>query len=309
MIIDWHTHVSPPEVALATNMPQMEIEHSLDIHARAGVDLIVVTNPLHYIKSLGPNETLEAIKRSDEFLADIASRHSDRAVCFTSTVPGGDDRYLKQMEVAVKEFGLRGVFIHSSHQGHYPDEDQARPFFELCLKLDLPIFLHAPASSFGEDCMAMYRLISSIGRPWDECLAIARLIVRGVFEQMPDLKLVGAHVGGGISSVIGRMDYAYELGDYVHFLGSYTPMLISRKPSTYLRQMYFDTACYHFPALLTCLLTVGADRLVFGADAPALVPLLPGSIDIVRQLDLTAEQLEDILWRNAAKLLRLPAGK
>jgi hypothetical protein len=74
--------------------------------------------------------------------------------------------------------------------------------------------IHAPASSFGEECMHMYRLISSVGWPYDECVAIARMIVSGVFEQLPDPTLVGAHLGGGIYEVIGRMDYAYEPGDF-----------------------------------------------------------------------------------------------
>jgi len=73
---------------------------------------------------------------------------------------------------------------------------------------------------------ADYRLASSIGRPADGCLAIARLIVRGMFEKLPNLKLVGTHLGGGICEMIGRMDYAYNLGDEAYFLGAYEPMLI-----------------------------------------------------------------------------------
>ena len=62
--------------------------------------------------------------------------------------------------------------------------------------------------------MAGYRLASSVGRPADNCLSLARLIVRGIYEEFPKLKLVGSHLGGGICEVIGRMDYAYDLIDF-----------------------------------------------------------------------------------------------
>ena len=80
---------------------------------------------------------------------------------------------------------------------------------------------------FGEERMREYRLASRVGRPFDECLAISRMIVRGVFEKFPQLKFVGCHLGGGICEVIGRMDYAYELGDKASGLGTYEPMLVT----------------------------------------------------------------------------------
>ena len=102
---------------------------------------------------------------------------------------------------------------------------------------EYPVMMHAPSVGFGEERMRDYRLASSVGRPFDECLSIARLIVRGVFERHPNLKFVGCHLGGGICDVIGRMDYAYELGDLASGLGPYEPMLITKRPSEYLKKL------------------------------------------------------------------------
>ena len=118
-----------------------------------------------------------------------------------------------------------------------------------------------------------YRLASSISRPADNCLSLARLIVRGIFEQFPTLKLVGSHLGGGICEVIGRMDYAYNLPDFAFFLGPYEPMLIKHPPSHYLKMMYFDSASYWAPAAEMCLKCVGADHFLFGTDSPPMIPL------------------------------------
>ncbi len=307
-VIDWHAHIYPPEVAAAPEWRgdcPLTIEKLLDAHERAGIDFCVVTNPIHYLKTMSDSQALSAIKRWNEYAAGVQQRYADRVVVFTSSIPGGGDEFLKELERAIREYGLHGVFINSSHQGAYPDEDRARPFFELINSLDVPVMIHAPASSFGEECMRMYRLTSSIGRQFDECLAIARMIVRGVFEQLPDLKFVGAHLGGGICEVIGRMDYAYELGDFAHFLGTYEPLLISHAPSYYLRKLYMDSVSYHAPALMCGIQTVGVDHVMFGSDAPPLLPLLPKAKRLVQELPISDEDKRAILGGNAARLLKL----
>jgi predicted TIM-barrel fold metal-dependent hydrolase len=163
--------------------------------------------------------------------------------------------------------------------------------------------MHAPSVGFGEERMREYRLASSVGRPFDECLAISRMIVRGVFEKYPKLKFVGCHLGGGICEVIGRMDYAYELGDQASGLGSYEPMLITNRPSDYLRTLHIDTVAYHPPAVMGAYQTVGAKQLLFGSDAPPLLPLLPRAKSIIEQLPILESEREDIFSRNALRLL------
>jgi aminocarboxymuconate-semialdehyde decarboxylase len=170
--------------------------------------------------------------------------------------------------------------------------------------LGIPMMMHAPSVGYGEERMRDYRLASSVGRPFDECLSIARLIVRGVFERFPKLKFVGCHLGGGICDVIGRMDYAYELGDLASGLGPYEPMLITKRPSEYLKALYMDTVAYHPPAVMCAYHTVGAKQLLFGSDAPPLLPLLPRAKKIIEELPIGAEEREDIFSRNAVKLLQ-----
>jgi aminocarboxymuconate-semialdehyde decarboxylase len=207
------------------------------------------------------------------------------------------------VERAIVQCGLKGVLINSSHQGAYPDDDEAKPFFELVTSLGIPLMMHAPSVGFGEERMREYRLASSVGRPFDECLAISRMIVYGVFERFPKLKFVGCHLGGGICEVIGRMDYAYELGDLASGLGSYEPMLITKRPSEYLRNLYMDTVAYHPPSVMCAYQTVGAKQLLFGSDAPPLLPLLPRAKKIIEELPITENERQDIFGRNALRLL------
>ena len=79
----------------------------------------------------------------------------------------------------------------------YPDEDSAKPFWKLVADLDIPVFIHPGDAT--TPAMADYRLASSVGRPADNCLSLSRLIVRGIFEQFPTVKIVGSHLGCPLS--------------------------------------------------------------------------------------------------------------
>ncbi|HEV8725588.1 MAG TPA: amidohydrolase family protein [Candidatus Binatia bacterium] len=307
MIIDWHAHVYPPELAKERywgNTTPLTIENLLEAHEKAGIDLCVVSNTIHYLKEKTNQESLAFLQRWNEYGAGIQQKYKDRIIVFTSTLPCGGAPFVKELERAIVEHGLKGVLINSSHQRAYPDDDEAKPFFELVTSLGIPVMMHAPSVGFGEERMRDYRLASSVGRPFDECLSIARLIVRGVFERFPKLKFVGCHLGGGICDVIGRMDYAYELADLASGLGSYEPMLITKCPSEYLKALYMDTVAYHPPAVMCAYQTVGAKHLLFGSDAPPLLPLLPRARKIIEELPITAAERDDIFANNALKLIQ-----
>jgi aminocarboxymuconate-semialdehyde decarboxylase len=169
--------------------------------------------------------------------------------------------------------------------------------------LDIPVFIHPGDAT--TPAMKDYRLASSIGRPADNCLSLARLIVRGIFEQFPTVKIVGSHLGGGICEVIGRMDYAYELLDFSAFLGPYEPMLIKHAPSHYLKMFYFDSACYAAPAAECCLKTVGEDHFLFGTDSPPMVPLKMKGLKMMDLIGMTPAQRGKVMGGNAARLLKL----
>ena len=307
MIIDWHAHVYPPELAKERRWggtTPFTIENLLEAHAKAGIDRCVVSNTIHYLKEKTNEESLKFLRRWNEYAAEIQHKYGDRIIAFTSTLPCGGAPFIKEMEKAVVEYGLHGVLINSSHQHAYPDDDEAKPFFEAIEGLGIPIMMHAPSVGYGEERMRDYRLASSVGRPFDECLSIARLIVRGVFERHPGIKFVGCHLGGGICDVIGRMDYAYELGDLVSGLGTYEPMLITKRPSEYLKSLFMDTVAYHPPAVMCAYHTVGSKHLLFGSDAPPLLPLLPRAKKIIEELPITEAERQDIFGANALKLLQ-----
>jgi aminocarboxymuconate-semialdehyde decarboxylase len=276
----------------------------LAAHALAGLDRSVISNAGHFLRFCTTvSETVAGLEDSNRYLAKCRDLHPDKLVAMATGVPGGGEECLRELERAVRQDDCRGVIIGSSHQGQYPDADAAKPFFELVTELDIPVFVHPGDST--TPATADYRLASSISRPADNCLSLARLIVRGIFEQFPSLKLVGSHLGGGICEVIGRMDYAYTLQDFAFFLGSYEPMLIKHPPSHYLKMMYLESTSYTPLAAAMCLRTVGADQFLFGTDSPPLIPLKRAGLEMMDQIGMTPPERDKVMGGNAARLLKL----
>jgi len=304
VIIDFHTHMHAPGMTQEDRL-HIRTETVIEAARSNGIDKTCISNPLHDLRRMGRARGLQEVKALHAGFAKARDQYKDELIAFVTGVPWSGEDYLKEVERAVKQDGFRGAIIPSSLKGGYPDDDECMPFFQLCVDLDIPVMVHPPAVGFGEERMRDYRLASSIGRPFDNTLAIGRLIVRGIFERFPKLKLVGTHLGGGISEVIGRMDYAYELQEEASFLGPYTPMLIKKKPSAYLKMMYFDSVCYHLPAARCAMETVGVDHFIFGTDAPPLTVLKGPGLKLVRDLGLPKADEEKVLSGNAKRLLNL----
>jgi aminocarboxymuconate-semialdehyde decarboxylase len=319
VIIDWHAHIYTPEEAAndkgtwdGKGGPSwgergcpMVLENFLDAHHKAGIDISVVTNAAHYLRGKRADEELEAVQKWNDYAAKVQQDHKGVLYAFATILPCGGPALVKETERAIRELRLKGVFIHSSHKGSYPDDDEARPFWELVQDLDVPVMIHPPNAGFGEERMREYRLASSIGRPFDLCLALGRLIVRGVLEDFPKVKLVASHGGGGICETISRMDYAYELGDEAFFLGPYAPMKIKKKPSEYMKSLYIDTVTYNAPALKMVLEWMGVDSVIYGSDAPPLTSLKKSAIALIENLPISRGDKDKIFYGNAKELLKL----
>src|SRR4029450_11775824 len=90
MIVDWHAHVYPPELAKERRWggaSPLTIENLLEAHERAGIDLCVVSNTIHYLRDKTAEESLAFLRRWNDYGAEIQQQHRDRSVAFTRTRP------------------------------------------------------------------------------------------------------------------------------------------------------------------------------------------------------------------------------
>ena len=97
--------------------------------------------------------------------------------------------------------------INSSINGEYLDSPRAAPFFQLVSDMDVPVFVHPPKFTIGNEKMEIFRLPEMLGRPFDTTLSLTRFIFTGGFERFPKLKLVCAHVGGALAHASGTLRF------------------------------------------------------------------------------------------------------
>lgn len=166
---------------------------------------------------------------------------------------------------AMDEDGLVGVALPTSAAGRPLDDGAFEPLFAECARRRCPVFMH-PTSGVDRPALGSYTMLQAIGWPTETALCVGRLIFAGVFERYPDLRLILAHGGGALPSLIGRLDLAYNAPRYEANPACHAH--ITRPPSEYLRHILFDTAVAH-PTLLRSLLElVGPNNVVFGTDFP-----------------------------------------
>ena len=142
-------------------------------------------------------------------------------------------------------------------------------------------------------------------RAFDQLLAmaLARMILSGLLDRFPRLKICVAHMGGGLLPVMGRLDFGWRLGS--EGMPERAKIRCRELPSHYLSRLHVDTMGFWAPHVREAIEVFGADRVMFGTDYGP-VPLDPKEhIDIVNELAISAADKENILWRNAARFFNL----
>ena len=162
-------------------------------------------------------------------------------------------------------------------------------------KRSVPILLH-PACPVTYAATKGYEMAAGLGLMFDTTIALARLILSGVLEQHPGLKLVCPHVGGALPYLVGRVDHQTMVlkrgADH-----------IKRAPSEYLKQVYLDTVSPIALAIRYGYDYVGPGRLLYSSDHPWVDPnLIAGH---VKSLKLPAADEAAVFAGNARKLFGL----
>jgi aminocarboxymuconate-semialdehyde decarboxylase len=305
MIIDLHAHLNP--MAWSQDRPgaMFDVKAYVEAQRETGVDLTVFSNPMIGRLPHLDLRTLDKIKIFHDFAAEVVSRYPENLAAFADGVPFAGDAFLEETVRAIEELGFKGVYVNSSVGGEYLDSPRAYPFYEQMCKMDVPVYVHPPGGTLGDQWMKEFRLVEMVGRPCDTTLSLARLIYFGVLEKYPGLKLICAHLGGAITMLAGRLDSGY-LARHVNGFGSWGPDVLKKKPSEYVKMLYVDTVCWHQPALMCALQTVGEDHVVFGTDNPPVRhPPLRDSIGLIKNLPVSEGVKKKIFGENAKRLLHL----
>jgi aminocarboxymuconate-semialdehyde decarboxylase len=193
--------------------------------------------------------------------------------------------------------GLKGLEIGNAVGNKPLDDPSFEPFFAAAQKLDILLFVHPLEDGVDADDPLMPILGNVLQFTFRTTMMIERMILKGMFEKYPNLRLCLSHGGGLLAFNIWRLDHSYSLRADLK-------KVIPQKPSAYLKKLHFDTIVHSVAALQYLVNVVGADRVVVGTD----YPMAMGDFEPVRkvkQLDLADADREKILGGNAARALNL----
>lgn len=319
-MIDFHAHVLEREV-LARTLPnsvfgafgerpdaarpepgsRMALAHErmLDVDLRLadmderGVDVHVLSSStvMQYTAWAEPALQLELESRVNDAIAECCRSRPDRFVG-SFTLPMRDVRLaVGEAERAVAELGLRVANLPAAVDGAYLGAPRFRPLWQAFRDLGVVAFIHP--DGVRDPWFQEYALWNSLGQSIEESKVMTSLILEGVLEDLPELRIVVAHGGGFLPHYFGRLDRNFRNRPA-------TARNISKLPSEYLRAFHLDT-CVYDPAVLEVLLErVGPDRLVLGTDYPV------GDADplaILHAAGVSGSDLAAITEGNAARLL------
>jgi aminocarboxymuconate-semialdehyde decarboxylase len=272
--------------------PDLQVE-DLD---RLGIDRSVVSASLVVAGTAWaePPLALALNRRLNDTAADWVARHPTRLIG-SFTLPLQDlDSSLSELERAVDQLGLRVANLPAQINGLYLGAPELRPLWDAIADRGVVAFIHPDGVS--DPWFQDYSLWNSVGQPIEEAKVLSSLIYEGVLEQLPALRIVVSHGGGYLPHYFGRLDRNVQnMPD--------SARNISRRPSEYLSQLYYDT-CLYEPAMLAALVDrVGAERIVMGSDYPV------GEADpigFVERCDaLSDADRAAVLGATAARLLEL----
>jgi aminocarboxymuconate-semialdehyde decarboxylase len=281
--------------------PFYDVERRLAAMDKAEIRLQVLSIGPPMVSWADPQLGAHLSRVLNEEIAGVVERNPDRFVGLAAAPLQDTALAIREVEYAVSNLGHRGVGIGSNIHGKPLDHSDLDPFWAAVQDLDLPIFIH-PINPPGQPAIHDYRLDLIVGFPFETTLAAARLIYGGVLERFPRLKLILAHLGGALPYLKERLEIGYLAKDAFPD----NPLAISKPPSQYLEQCYFDAVSHNDPALMCALGVGGADRLVLGSDAPFAVGDMGRSVAAIRGYQFAGDgDKAKILSGNAARLLKL----
>ena len=268
----------------------------------AGIDIQVLSHSAPSTQRLDAEAAPAVAREANDRLREKVRASNGRFEAFAALPTANPKAAADELERAVTKLGFKGAMIHGLTNGKFIDERQFWPIFERARSLDVPIYIHpapphpAVVDAYYRDYLKEYP--SLVSAAWGFTVETAtqgiRLVLSGVFDAYPGLKIIMGHLGESLPFSLWRIDMA--LGRQGN---RSTPFRET------FREHFWITTSGNFstPALICCMLEMGADRILFSVDYP-FVPNPPG-VRWMDQVPLGPDDRAKILSGNAKRLLKI----
>ena len=314
-IIDVHAHCAVPEALALMNLKLAGpgLRTDLDMATQVGVRLQTMDEQGIDVQALSINPNWYKLDRDlakqvcalqNEKLAAACAANPDRFVAFATVPLQHPDLAAEQFEEGVKKYGLRGAGIGGNVAGKEISDRKFDPFWAKAEAMGVPVFIHPQGDGAPAQLDSRFQgngyLNNVIGNPLETTIALSHLIFDGTLDRHPGVKIIAAHGGGFLPSYSGRSDFGCPTRPDLCPGGTHGPL--KKKPTDYLKQMYYDTMVFNTEGVRHLAAEVGSSQLLVGTDFP--YPWTKTAVDLILQTPgLSDADRAAILGGTAAKLL------
>ena len=275
----------------------------LDVQAKlASMDANGIVRTALSINDPGPewfgDDAVPVAQMANDFIAQVTRDHPTRFFGLCVLPFPNVKAAVAELDRCVQRLGMKGLLLYTNLAGRFPDEPEFRPVFARAVELDIPVLLH-PAKPLTIEFVKGYEMTSTMGNMFDNTIALTRLIMSGLLDEFPKLRLVCPHLGGTLPYIVGRLDHQVTVLKR-------GPRNLLRKPSEYLREIWLDIVSPLPLAMKFGVEFMGADRLLYASDHPWVDPQVISESFL--SLKLPAADETRILAENARALFKLGDG-
>ncbi|MFZ4747018.1 MAG: amidohydrolase family protein [Sphingomonas sp.] len=271
----------------------------------AGIDTQVISLTSPGVQVMPKEVACPFSITANDMLAEACKAHPSRFVGLAACAPQDPTHAAKEIERATSQLGLKGVIINSHTMGEYLDDPKFWDIFAAAEAADVPIYLHPftpsprmlmPLLERGLDG-AIYGFSVETG------MHMLRIIIAGVFDRFPALKLVIGHVGESLPFTLYRLDYMHRAGVVSKRYESMKPL--KRKISDYFRHNIWVTnsGVAWEPSIKFCQQVLGVDRVMYAMDYP--YQFEPSEVARLDEMDMDLPILRAFFQENAEKLFKI----
>jgi len=320
-VVDVHAHCAVPEAMALMGLkigapgsslpPLLHVAQNASDRLRAmdeqGIDVEALSiNPYWY--RADRDLARQLIRTQNEKLAEACAANPERFVAFASVALQHPDLAAEQLEEGVKKYGLRGAAIGGSVNEEELSDPKFHPFWAKAEQLGILVFIHPQGGGAAEPLASRLKgnglLANVIGNPLETTIALSHLIFEGTLDRFPGLKICAAHGGGYLPSYAGRSDQGCLT--FPDRCPGPKDGPLKKKPTEYLRQLYYDNIMFTPEAMRHLAAEVGSSQLVVGTDYP--YPWTKTAVDLVLATPgLSDAERVAMLGGTASRLLGIKA--
>jgi len=305
----WDAELEKTFTGSEAGRPGLQMEQLHDLGAlrikemdEAGIDIQVLSHGAPSTQKLPADTAAALTRRVNDRLHAVVTGNPQRFAAFAALPTAVPDAAADELERTAK-LGFKGAMLHGLADGVFLDDKKFWPIYERAQALDLPIYMHPSLPQadvrriYYDDYVKDFPMITRAtwGYTVETATLAIRMVLSGVFEKFPKLKIILGHLGETLPFLLWRFDSRAKLYG----------VKLAKNPSEYIKQNIVVTTsgmCSAEP--LDCTIAaLGHDRVMFAADYPFESAQEAG--EFMDHTPLAELVREDIAFKNAAKYLSL----